>query len=547
MPNNENKITEALTESQAKEIIRLLSERSAEKAINDAERAEIEANSRKNAEKEAELAERERALAAHTDTALSDKQALADAMQKLAADRQMVTDALADVARREAAAEALLPQIAALLESNRQANAREAKRDAVIDTWGQSITRIEQNVSLLVSMPELIADVTGAIKAGFELAAKDRAADRVLADQIAIAVESVGSRQEEIYESTTRRFNELDVQVNAVHTSVDRIGIMVNRLFDFVTNIRDMIEANNERLIKIEVEVFSLKKHVTSVANHFHKQVMTELDKFTQIPGKIETQIKNLTSTIAKIKGETDSVVTKYTTMMDSMGLRAEAFEQQVQGIKELAVVLRENLRRGVEIEMGRLQGTMTDFATEAVKAYNEILKKSEMHDVLREIHLILEHVSLANQETSQVVSTVSDLVGDVDGAIKRTSVDLMENLSISSKAIQAQVHGIEETAHRANSLTSDSLARIESMNTGYERIEKKTSSILFSMDAIAGQSSESMMYVAEKLTSVFTSMCVDLRAELPKLVATEVSERMVDLDIASVAKLLGGENPEEQ
>ena len=547
MPNNENKITEALTESQAKEIIRLLSERSAEKAINDAERAEIEANSRKNAEKEAELAERERALAAHTDTALSDKQALADAYQKLAADRQMVTDALADVARREAGAEALLPQIAALLESNRQANAREAKRDAVIDTWGQSITRIEQNVSLLVSMPELIADVTGAIKAGFELAAKDRAADRVLADQIAIAVESVGSRQEEIYESTTRRFNELDVQVNAVHTSVDRIGIMVNRLFDFVTNIRDMIEANNERLIKIEVEVFSLKKHVTSVANHFHKQVMTELDKFTQIPGKIETQIKNLTSTIAKIKGETDSVVTKYTTMMDSMGLRAEAFEQQVQGIKELAVVLRENLRRGVEIEMGRLQGTMTDFATEAVKAYNEILKKSEMHDVLREIHLILEHVSLANQETSQVVSTVSDLVGDVDGAIKRTSVDLMENLSISSKAIQTQVHGIEETAHRANSLTSDSLARIESMNTGYERIEKKTSSILFSMDAIAGQSSESMMYVAEKLTSVFTSMCVDLRAELPKLVATEVSERMVDLDIASVAKLLGGENPEEQ
>lgn len=547
MPNNEDKNKEALTESQAKEIIRLLSQHNEQKSINDADRAQNEAKSRQIEADRAKLAEEQRAFNASKDAVLSDRQALVDAQQKLIADQQLVTDALVEVARREAAAEALLPQIAALLESNRQANAREAKRDAVIDTWGQSITSIEQKVSQLVSVPDLIKDVRGAIKAGFELAGKEMATQHVLSEQIARGIEHVGSRQEEIYEGTTRRFNDLDVQVNAVHTSIDRIGIMVTRLFDFVTGIRDMMEANSERLIKIETEVFSLKKHVTSVANHFHKQVMTELEKFTQIPGKIETQIKNLTSTIAKIKGETDSVVTKYTAMMDNMGLRAEAFELQVQGIKDLAGMLRENLRRGVEIEMGRLQGTMTDFAEAAVKSYSEILKKSEMHDVLRDVHSILERVSLANQETSQVVATVSDLVGDVDGAIKRTGVDLVENLSISSKAIQTQVHGIEETAHRANSLTADSLARIESMNTGYERIEKKTSSILFSMDAIAGQSSESMMYVAEKLTSVFTSMCVDLRAELPKLVATEVSERMVDIDIASVAKLLGGENPEEQ
>lgn len=547
MPNNEDKNREALTESQAKEIIRLLSQHNEQKSINDADRAQNEAKSRQIEADRAKLAEEQRAFNASKDAVLSDRQALVDAQQKLIADQQLVTDALADVARREAAAEALLPQIAALLESNRQANAREAKRDAVIDTWGQSITSIEQKVSLLTHVPDLIKEMTTAINAGFEIAGNQMASDRVLAEQIAIAVETVGTRQEEIHEANTTRFNTLDVKVDAVQISADRIGIMVTRLGDFVTNIREMMTANSERLIKIETEVFSLKKHVASVANLFHKQVMAELEKFTQIPGKIEIQIKNLTSTIAKIKGETDSVVNKYTTMMDNMNLRAEAFELQVQGIKDLAGMLRENLRRGVEIEMGRLQGTMTDFATEAVKAYNEILKKSEMHDVLREIHLILEHVSLANQETSQVVSTVSDLVGDVDGAIKRTSVDLMENLSISSKAIQAQVHGIEETAHRANSLTSDSLARIESMNTGYERIEKKTSSILFSMDAIAGQSSESMMYVAEKLTSVFTSMCADLRAELPKLVATEVSERMVDLDIASVAKLLGGENPEEQ
>lgn len=547
MPNNEDKNKEALTESQAKEIIRLLSERSAEKAINDAERAEIEAKSRKNTEKEAELAERERALAASTDAALSDKQELADALQKLATDRELLTDALADVVRREVAAEALLPQIAALLESNRQANAREAKRDAVIDTWGQSITSIEKKVSLLAHVPDLIKEMTTAINAGFELAGKQMANDRVLADQIAIAVETVGTRQKEIHEANTTRFNTLDVKVDAVQISADRIGIMVTRLFDFVTNIRDMMVANRERLIKIETEVFSLKKHVTSVANHFHKQVFTELEKFTQIPGKIETQIKNLTSTIAKIKGETDSVVTKYTAMMDNMGLRAEAFELQVQGIKDLAGMLRENLRRGVEIEMGRLQGTMTDFAEAAVKSYSEILKKSEMHDVLRDVHSILERVSLANQETSQVVATVSDLVGDVDGAIKRTSVDLVENLSISSKAIQTQVHGIEDTAHRANSLTADSLARIESMNTGYERIEKKTSSILFSMEAIAGQSSESMMYVADELTKAFTSMCVELRAELPKLVASEVSERMDEFDIALAAKLLVGDNPEEQ
>ena len=547
MPNNSDKNKEDLTRSQAEEIIRLLSERSAEKAINDAERAEVEAKSRKIEADSAKLAEEQRAFNAIKDTELSDKQALVDAQQKLIADQQLVTDALAEVARREAATEALLPQIAELLESNRQANAREAKRDAVLDTWGQSITSIEQKVSLLVSVPDLIKDMTGAIKAGFDLAGKQMASDRVLADQIAIAVETVGTRQEEIHEANTTRFNTLDVKVDAVQISADRIGVMVTRLFDFVTNIRDMMEANSERLIKIETEVFSFKKHVTSAVNILSKDLMAELSKFTQIPGKIEIQIKNLTSAIAKIKGETDSVVVKYTAMMDSMSLRAEAFELQVQGIKDLAVMLRENLRRGVEIEMGRLQGTMTDFAEAAVKAYNEILEKSALHDVIRDLHLIEERGSLARQEFGQLIASLSEVAGELDGSIKRNGVDLIENLTISSKAIQTQMHGIEDTVHRANTNTADSLARIESANGAFDSLSKKASSVLLSLDHITGVNAQNMMVIADGFTKHFVALAAELRAELPTLIADAVADKMAEQDIVSMTKLLGGNDPEEQ
>lgn len=541
MPNNEDKNKDVLTKSQAEEIIRLLSERSAEKAINDAERAEIEAKSRKNAEKEAELAERERALAATTDAAFSDKQALSDALQKLATDRQLLTDALADVVRREAAAEALLPQIAELLESNRQANAREAKRDAVIDTWGQSITSIEQSVGLLVNVPGLIKDMTGAINAGFELAGKQMASDRVLADQIAAAVEAVGSRQEDIYVSTTDRFNELDVQVNAVHTSVDRIGNMVTRLFDLVTKIGNMLEANNERYIKFEAEVFSLKKHVTSVANLFHKQVMTELDKFTQIPDKIDIQVKNLSSNIAKLKGEMEGFESKVSAAMDGIRLRSEAFGQQVELMNEFVGVWRENIKRGTEIEIGRLQITFADLATQMVKSYDEVMKKSDVHDILRDVHLIIERVSLANQETSQVVASASELAVEVDGSFKRAAVDLTDKAAIWSRSLLGHMNDIEDNTRRTNQVTADGLARLDMFGGKLDGISSKLLLTAGTAEGLMSLTSTQLTYLGQEFVKAVSTMCENL----PDRVAEKVSDIVAEAESGAISKLLGGDTPE--
>lgn len=542
MPNNEDKNKEALTESQAKEIIRLLSQHNEQKSINDADRAQNEAKSRQIEADRAKLAEEQRAFNASKDAVLSDRQALVDAQQKLIADQQLVADALADVARREAAAEALLPQIAALLESNRQANAREAKRDAVIDTWGQSITSIEQNVNLLVNVPGLIKDMTGAINAGFELASKQMASDRVLADQIAAAVEAVGSRQEDIYVATTDRFNALDVQVNAVHTSVDRIGNMVTRLFDLVTNIGNMLEANNERYIKFEAEVFSLKKHVTSVANHFHKQVMTELDKFTQIPDKIDIQVKNLSSNIAKLKGEMEGFESKVSAAMDGIRLRSEAFGQQVELMNEFVGVWRENIKRGTEIEIGRLQNTFADLATQMVKSYDEVMKKSDVHDILSNLHLLMERVSLSNQEQSQIATSLADTAGEVGGSLNRVVEDLSDKAAIWSRSLLGHMNDIEDNTRRTNQVTADGLARLDMFGGKLDGISSKLLMTAGTAEGLMSLTSTQLTYLGQEFVKAVSAMC----ESLPDRVADKVADIVAEAENVAFSKLLGGDTPKE-
>lgn len=547
MPNNSDENKEDLTRSQAEKINRLLSELEAKQSKIDADRNQIEEQAAKVQADAAKLAAEQARVDAAKDTVISDREALAAAQQKLIADQQLVAAGLADLNRWEAERAALLPKISAMLEASNQASAREAKRDATIDLYGKSLINIEAGIGKLIDMPDLLNQMKTAIKAGFELSGKQMADNHLLSSQIAEAVENVGSRQEEIYEGTTGRFNELGVQINAVQTSVDRIGDIVTRLFDFVISIKTMLEANNERLDKIAGEVHALQGHVTRVSAKIIRDITVKLETFTQIPEKIDIQVKNLNATIAKIKGETDSVVIKYNAMMDSMSLRAEAFELQVQGIKDLAGMLRENLRRGVEIEMGRLQGTMTDFAEAAVKAYSEIIKKSEIYDVIREIHLIQERGSIANQEIGQLVGSVSELVGDIDGSIKRSGLELIENLSISSRAIQTQMNGIEDTVHRANSNTADSLARIESANGAFDSLGKKANSVLLSLNNITEVNASNILLIADGFTKHFVKMAEELRADLPAMIADAVTDKMAELDIVSMTKLLGGEDPEEQ
>ncbi len=542
MPNNDE-IREALTRSQAEagqkindqltELAEIQRKIEAERDKINVERDRIEAERTK-------LAEERSAVASAKDSLLSDKQALLDDQQRLIEDQQLLAKGLADLNQWEAEKATLLPKISALIESNQDANKRESKRDAVIDSWGNSLTRIEAtSESTAISITEIHA----AIKAGFDAVNLTLKDSNELSERISVAVNSIGEGQAKLASDMHTRFNESDVSINAVHTSVDKIGQMVTRMMDFVVNITGLVEKNNERIDAIEKEIFSIKNYTKTIVKFFSDKIIDHLSAFSEIPGKVETQVRNLNSSIAKIRGESDSLVSKFSKYAENIGHKTEAFEDQVLAIKELAVTLRGNLSRGVEVELAKLEGTLTGFATEAVKSYNEVLKKSEMYEILAQVNAVMERVNLATIETNQLVVDVKGVVGDVDGSIKRNSVDLIESLSISSKAIVSSFDGIERSVHNTNSIVSDSVARIDLMGGKFTDLNTKLVSVAGSVEGLMSLSTQTAIQVAKQVVEVFTPMFADL----PGQVSAMVSEAVTEADNSAIVKMLGGDTPDEK
>ncbi|MGM3218206.1 hypothetical protein ACSQ5K_26545 [Pseudomonas sp. PhalM4] len=520
MANNQND-KEDLTKSQAELVTRLLTELAERQSKINAEADKLsEERDRIEAER-TKLAEEHSCVASAKDALLSDRQSLQDAQQQLIADQQKLAVGLAGLAAWEAERAALLPQISALIEANRDANARESKRDAVIDTWGQSLARIEQKVG---DVPALIETVQAAIKQGFEALSLELAEGNELSTAIHASIQGVATRQAADHESLHARFNELDVAVNLVQTSTDRIGSMVNRIFDLVTNVRDMAKANLERIDAVYTEISSVKKHVQDVGMFFHKKVMAELSKFSEIPGKMEIQVRNLNNSIAKIKGETDAVVAKFSKYAEVIAANTQAFEDQVLGIRELATTLRSSLKRGVEIELGRLQEELSDFAVKAVKEYGEVLKKSGLYEIVGQIHGVAEEVNLLMQAQARSTEDTRELLSDVDGTLKREAADLKEGLATTSKAMLGHFGEIQDTVLRTNSLTADSMARIQQefgqMPSMVKDLNARLIATAGSAENLLALGTTGQVFIVKEFMKAFTEMC----GELPKQVAGELT-----------------------
>lgn len=542
MANNE-KDKEDLTKSQAELVTRLLTELAERQSKINVEADKLsEERDRIEAER-TKLAEEHSRVASAKDALLSDRQSLLDGQQQLIADQQKLADGLAGLAAWEAERAALLPQISALIDSNRDANARESKRDAVIDTWGQSLARIEQNTG---NVPALIEAVQGVITQGFEALSLELAEGNELSTAIHTSIQGVATRQADDYESFHTRFNHLDVAVNLVQTSTDRIGNMVNRLFDLVTSIGEMARTNLQKVDAIHTELLTVKKHVGLVGINIQKKIFEELSKFTEIPGKVETQVRNLNASITKIKGETDAVVAKFSKYAEVIAVNTQAFEDQVLGIRDLANTLRSSLKRGVEIELGRLEEALSDFAVKAVKEYGEILKKSGLYDVIGQIHGVAEEVNLLMQAQARSTEDTRELLSDVDGTLKREAADLKEGLATTSKAMLGHFGEIQDTVLRTNSLTANAAARINQefgqISPMFKDLNAKLLATAGSAETLMSLGSQGQIYIVKEFMKAFTEMC----GELPKQVAGELTDLVANAEIVAMSKLMGGESPEE-
>lgn len=543
MANNE-KDNEDLTKSQAELVTRLLTELAERQSKINAEADKLSVERDRIEAERTKLAEEHSRVASAKDALLSDRQSLLDGQQQLIEDQRKLADGLAGLAAWESERASLLPQISALIDANRDANARESKRDAVLDSWCQSLARIEQNTG---NVPALIEAIQGVISQGFEALSLSLANGQSLYEAIHESVQGIAARQIEDHASVNTRFNELDVAVNLVQTSTDRIGSMVNRIFDLVTHIRDMAKANLERVDAVYTEISSVKKHVQDVGMFFHKKVMAELSKFSEIPGKVEIQVRNLNNSIAKIKGETDAVVAKFSKYADTIALSTQAFEDQLLGMRELGTTLRSNLKRGVEIELGRLEESLSDFAAKAVKEYGEVLKKSGLYEIIGQIHGVSEGANLLIQGLGQATDDVRELVGDVDGTIKREAADLKEGLATTSKAMLGHFGEIQDTVLRTNSLTADSMARIQhefgQMPAMVRDLNAKLLATAGSAETLMSLGSQGQIYIVKEFMKAFNDMCADL----PDQVAKQVASIVESAEVSAMTKLLGGESPDEE
>lgn len=527
MPNNEDKNKEDLAESQAEKRIRGLLDRLDQgQAKHDAERSELDALRKEGESRLAEAALREKAVSGR-------ETAVMDAQQDLISGQQLLNAKMNDLAEKWDAERAiLLGKISSLIEANAQANARaeqasarEASRDAVIDSYGQSFARIEQGVSMTI--PELMKESTVAFNAGLDRITKELSSSNVLSNQVVTAIENVGSRQEDIFGFSTTRFSSLDQQVSAVQVGVDRIGNMVTTLHDFIVNIREMLTSQKAQFFKFESELFSLKAHTKDLVGFQIEKVIKELSKFTQIPGKMEIQIKNLNSIGAKIKGETDAVTEKYAVIIEGIIKRLAVFEKRLDGLADLGDVLREEIKTGTKVGLGRFRSEITEFIQESMNEIGSAIKKSEMYGVVGELHSIVEKTELLNVGSSQLISEIGLLATDIDGSVKRNFSDLKEQSAVISKSMLGDMNEVRNGVHDLNGKLSDSLAHLDMWGGSISKTNQMLAITADKATTLMGTAAQIGVQVGKEFLAANTKMFGDL----PDLLAHRV------LDLAAEAK----------
>jgi len=479
----------------------------------------------------AELAEKQNAITGALSALSDERAALATERAQIEAQRDAVA---AERSALEVERSTLLPTIQKLIQAAEQAAEREAKRDSVIDLWGQSLTRIEETAT---SNAETLGMVGSAMNAGFELMGMNHADSHKLAQEISGSISSLHGK----HDNLSIELRDGLAEISSINNGMDKIGEMMNRMLDFVTNIKEIVGKNSEKLFSIETNVLFIKKKNFEIAETFHNKLLVELGKFTAIPDKVNEQVKILARLVTGLRGEGDSFIKKGRAFVATFETRMDDISASVEAFRDLYNSHVSRLDTELGKQMGLINIRLDDEVVKITEKMNEAMKKSEMHTMLAQVHSYMEQLDHAQSAMVELLRAIQAEELNLSGEIRAAGHAIVDNLSINARAISSTFNEIGKNIDDTKSEAHDATATIKRLSSDIERLKSQLNQVAGAVESLMNFQAQGAITVAKEYTKA-----MDQRFAVNE---ERIGERFEQLknEIASASteglvKILGGD-----
>jgi chromosome segregation ATPase len=544
MPNNE-KNNEDLIKRQAeftRQIGDMLAELDAKSKENSEESRKNDADRIKNAEERARIEGDARLLEARTSSLDADELQLAEKHKLLQEQAGQLSDQKQELAQAKAQIDAemadLLPKMRAVIEAGELALTRESKNLDVMDRWEKSMDRIAVDMSGIVQdgaeTKKSVAEITTSMTAGFE-------AVGFVKNQVSDMFKSLHESSEFLKNGQATIINGMRDGFDHVNDRVARVLQVSQRTIKFVMDLRAKAYESQEKMASLEVAVADINKQTLKIVKAHHGVLMGSLESLHALPGKINDQVKNLNTQIAKIRGEADGVVKKFHGFADGLSERAQDFHAEVDSIRELHARHDRRLDRELTEQIGKYQETLEEGARQVIGSYDKIMKESDAYDFISKVHLYKEQLDHTLAAAVQLLREIQSEELEFSSEIKKTGSAVKEDLRMAKDGIGGSIREIDGTVDELKNRVSTATAEVSGLCTQIIELKAHLVRVAGEAQNLTAMATNQASWIGDKYLERFEQIFTNGLDAFVDKAADRFVERSFERDLED----LGGDVPE--
>lgn len=389
----------------------------------------------------------------------------------------------------------ILPQLKTVIAASLKASEREA---------GQNIFMAEMNNALVRLESASTASKSEQAKAHMEVIDRlDTMAEAHAlshTDQMLLNM-SISNRMDE-------GFSAMAAQNNQLQVSVDRIGEMMNRLHDFIVNVRD-------GLFAFQSEFLRFKKTFGEFNISFRKEVR---ERFDSLPEKFGLKIQDIRKVISDLNGAAKGLIERSNRFAEQQEDHISAVSDRIDDLGSLYTNHTRKLNSGLEDQLKLAKSTLESGVDGLLNDLSEVFKKSEVHGLLSQIFKMKEELNHSQAGLTTLLRAIQDEKESMAEEIQEAK----DAFKANARDINEAMSSVMDDKRKVMNELSDAMRVVKSLMEDLERMRADVVKTASSVEKIADMANSCATSTAETMMQQFQGINAKQQIEVLEAVKNE-------------------------
>lgn len=430
-----------------------------------------------------------KAISAERESVDAERALLNAERKKLQADREKHES---EVSRHSAE---LLSQLKLIMDAAQKAHEREASRSIFMAELNNTLIRLE-NASTASKSEQAKAhmDVIDRLDTMAEAHALSHN------DQMLLGM-SISNRMDE-------GFSAMAAQNNQLQVSVDRIGEMMNRLHDFIVNVRD-------GLFTFQSEFLRFKKTFGEFNISFRKEVR---ERFDSLPEKFGLKIQDIRKVIADLNGAAKGLIERSNRFAEQQEDHISAVSDRIDDLGKLYTNHNRKLNSGLEDQLKLAKSTLANGVEDLLGDLKEIFKKSDVHGLLSEIYRMEEQLRHSQAGLTSLLESIQEEKESMADEIQKAK----DAFTTNAKDIHLSMSSLMDDKQRLMTELRDAMRVVKSLMDEVERMRVDVVKTAGSVLTMSNLATSGALATAEEMVQRFQVITAQNQIDVLEAVKTE-------------------------